>query len=135
MLDQWTRGIRAYVLLFLLTFVTAAPGVFTMPALDRDESRFAQASKQMLETGDYIKIRYQDEERNKKPAGIHWLQSATTAIFFFEGSQADLELSSSVLYWRRAGRLHLVLGRDSPDRQASCLYRCGLVRNGHPSDQ
>ena len=81
MLDQWTRGIRAYVLLFLLTFLTAAPGVFTMPALDRDESRFAQASKQMLETGDYIKIRYQDEERNKKPAGIHWLQSATTAIF------------------------------------------------------
>ena len=80
-LDQLSRGVRSYVLLFLLTFITSAPGVFTMPALDRDESRFAQASKQMLETGDYIKIRYQDGMRNKKPAGIHWLQAGSTAVF------------------------------------------------------
>ena len=80
-LDQLSRGVRGYILLFLLTFITAAPGVFTMPALDRDESRFAQASKQMLETGDYIKIRYQDGMRNKKPAGIHWLQAGSTALF------------------------------------------------------
>jgi len=80
-LDQLSRGVRAYILLFCLTLVTAAPGVFTMPALDRDESRFAQASKQMLETGDYIMIRYQDGLRNKKPAGIHWLQAATTTVF------------------------------------------------------
>ena len=80
-LDELSKGFRAYILLFFLTLVTAAPGVFTMPALDRDESRFAQASKQMLETGDYIMIRYQDGLRNKKPAGIHWLQSASTAMF------------------------------------------------------
>ncbi len=80
-LDRLAFGIRGYVLLFFLTFVTALPGVFTMPALDRDESRFAQASKQMLETGDYIMIRYQDGMRNKKPAGIHWLQAGTTALF------------------------------------------------------
>ncbi len=81
MLDRLCSGVRGYVLLFLLTLITAAPGVFTMPALDRDESRFAQASKQMLETGDYITIRYQDGQRNKKPAGIHWLQAGTTALF------------------------------------------------------
>ena len=80
-LDELSKGIRAYVLLFCLTLVASAPGVFTMPALDRDESRFAQASKQMLETGDYLQIRYQDGLRNKKPAGIHWLQATTTAIF------------------------------------------------------
>ena len=80
-LDQLSKGIRAYVLLFGLTLIAAAPGVFNLPALDRDESRFAQASKQMLETGDFIQIRYQDGLRNKKPAGIHWLQVATTAIF------------------------------------------------------
>lgn len=80
-LDGLAKGIRAYIILFSLTLIAAAPGVFTMPALDRDESRFAQASKQMLETGDYIVIRYQDEQRNKKPAGIHWLQAGTTAVF------------------------------------------------------
>jgi 4-amino-4-deoxy-L-arabinose transferase-like glycosyltransferase len=44
--------------------------------MDRDEPRFAQATKQMLETGDYIAIRFQDEARNKKPVGIYWMQAA-----------------------------------------------------------
>ena len=56
-------------------------GHHTVPPLDRDEARFAQASKQMLQTGDYITVRFQDELRAKKPAGIYWLQS-TFANFF-----------------------------------------------------
>ncbi|MFN3313441.1 MAG: ArnT family glycosyltransferase, partial [Hyphomonas sp.] len=81
LLDRLSAGWKAWLLLFLITFVAAAPGVFMMPALDRDESRYAQASTQMLEEGDFILIRYQDELRNKKPAGIHWLQAASTAVF------------------------------------------------------
>src|SRR6185312_12445454 len=42
----------------------------------RDEARFAQATKQMLETGEYIDIHFQDEVRYKKPVGIYWLQAA-----------------------------------------------------------
>jgi 4-amino-4-deoxy-L-arabinose transferase-like glycosyltransferase len=80
-LDRISTGWKAWVLLFVITFGAAAPGVFNLPALDRDESRFAQASKQMLESGDYIRLRYQDELRNKKPAGIHWLQAGSTALF------------------------------------------------------
>lgn len=79
-LDRLSTGWKAWVLLFVLTFGAAAPGVFLLPALDRDESRFAQASKEMLEEENYIVIQYQDELRNKKPAGIHWLQAASTAI-------------------------------------------------------
>ncbi|MBB39399.1 MAG: dolichyl-phosphate-mannose--protein mannosyltransferase [Hyphomonas sp.] len=81
LLDRLSTGWKAWVALFLITFSAAAPGVFLLPALDRDESRFAQASKQMLEDHDYIRIQYQDELRNKKPAGIHWLQAASTAVF------------------------------------------------------
>ncbi|MEM1106100.1 MAG: glycosyltransferase family 39 protein [Pseudomonadota bacterium] len=81
MLDRLSSGLKAWLLLLAITMAAAAPGVFAIPALDRDESRFAQASKQMLETGDFIRIRYQDELRNKKPAGIHWLQAASTAAF------------------------------------------------------
>lgn len=79
-LDRMSAGWKAWIILFLLTFGAAAPGVFLLPALDRDESRFAQASKQMLEDNNYILIQYQDELRNKKPAGIHWLQAASTAL-------------------------------------------------------
>ena len=59
----------------------ALAGVWTLPPLDRDEARFAQASAQMLESGDFIVVRFQDEERNKKPAGIHWLQAASVTAF------------------------------------------------------
>jgi len=66
-------------LLALLVLVAAVPAILAMPPIDRDESRFAQATKQMLETGDYVVIYFQDEPRNKKPVGIHWLQALAVA--------------------------------------------------------
>ncbi|MCG8546463.1 MAG: glycosyltransferase family 39 protein [Alphaproteobacteria bacterium] len=50
-----------------------------MPPTDRDEARFAQASRQMLESGDYVNIAFQDKTRHKKPVGIYWLQAASAA--------------------------------------------------------
>jgi len=69
---------RPLALLFLLCFAAWLPGFFTLPPLDRDESRFAQASKQMLETGNFVDIRFGVEPRYKKPVGIYWLQAAAT---------------------------------------------------------
>jgi 4-amino-4-deoxy-L-arabinose transferase-like glycosyltransferase len=67
--------------LFLVFAVAWMPGFFTLPPLDRDEARFAQATKQMLETGDVVAMRLGDEARNQKPIGIYWLQGlATTAL-------------------------------------------------------
>ena len=63
-------------MLVLASLVLFLPGFFQIPPVDRDEARFAQATKQMIETGDYIDIRFQDEVRYKKPVGIYWLQAA-----------------------------------------------------------
>lgn len=71
------RPHRALALLALLFFL---PGFFTLPPLDRDESRFAQATKQMVETGDLVEIRFQDRARNKKPVGIYWLQALPATL-------------------------------------------------------
>jgi 4-amino-4-deoxy-L-arabinose transferase-like glycosyltransferase len=81
-------GIPSVALLCLLCFVLYAPGLTSIPPLDRDESRFAQATRQMLETGDFIRIRFQDEARNKKPIGIYWLQAAAVAVFSTPASSA-----------------------------------------------
>ncbi len=70
----------APLLLTLLALAMFLPGFWLVPPLDRDEPRFAQASKQMLETGDYVDIRYQDSTRYKKPVGIYWLQVASAKI-------------------------------------------------------
>jgi 4-amino-4-deoxy-L-arabinose transferase-like glycosyltransferase len=62
--------------LTLCALVLFLPGFFTIPPIDRDEARFAQATKQMVETGDYVDIRFQDDVRYKKPVGIYWMQAA-----------------------------------------------------------
>ena len=68
-----TRAAAFLILCGLLLFL---PGFFRIPPVDRDEARFAQATKQMVETRDFVDIRFQDDVRYKKPVGIYWLQAA-----------------------------------------------------------
>jgi len=68
--------IRAVAFLISCGLVLFLPGFFNIPPIDRDEARFAQATKQMVETGDFVDIRFQDEVRYKKPVGVYWLQAA-----------------------------------------------------------
>ncbi len=67
---------RVCGLLVVFSLIAFLPGFFQIPPVDRDEARFAQATKQMLESGQYVDIRFQDEVRYKKPVGIYWLQVA-----------------------------------------------------------
>src|ERR1700733_4430780 len=66
---------RAAGILVLLSLILFLPGFFQIPPVDRDEAYFAQATKQMIETGDYVDIRYQDDVRYRKPVGIYWMQA------------------------------------------------------------
>ncbi|HXX50955.1 MAG TPA: glycosyltransferase family 39 protein [Xanthobacteraceae bacterium] len=75
---------RAAAVLVLVSLIAFLPGFFQIPPVDRDEAYFAQATKQMIETGDYVDIRYQNDVRYRKPVGIYWLQAtvvnAATAL-------------------------------------------------------
>ena len=68
--------VRAVAFLVLCCFLLFLPGFFRIPPIDRDEARFAQATKQMVESGDFVDIRFQEEVRYKKPVGIYWMQAA-----------------------------------------------------------
>ena len=77
MLDFVTGShFRAIAFLLLCGLLLFLPGFFNIPPVDRDEARFAQATKQMVESGDFVDIRFQDDVRYKKPVGIYWLQAA-----------------------------------------------------------
>jgi 4-amino-4-deoxy-L-arabinose transferase-like glycosyltransferase len=80
-LARWSRGWRGPAVAALVAFLAGLPGLIAVPPLDRDESRFAQATAQMLETRDFVVIRFQDAPRFKKPVGIHWLQAASVSAF------------------------------------------------------
>ncbi len=80
-LARISRGWRGPALAALVALIAGLPGLIAVPPLDRDESRFAQATAQMLETRDFTVIRFQEEPRFKKPVGIHWLQAASVSLF------------------------------------------------------
>ncbi|CAN7361624.1 glycosyltransferase family 39 protein [Phyllobacterium sp. LjRoot231] len=73
-----------YLLLIFICLVSFVPGIASIPPLDRDESRYVQATHQMAESGDYVDIRFQDASRYKKPVGIYWLQSAALKLMGYD---------------------------------------------------
>ncbi|WP_298745984.1 glycosyltransferase family 39 protein [uncultured Brevundimonas sp.] len=78
-LDRFIAGWRGPLLAALIALLGGLPVLALLPPLDRDESRYAQATSQMLESGDLVDIRFQDEPRWKKPVGIYWMQAAAVA--------------------------------------------------------
>ena len=79
---QWFshRRLSLWILVIFASLLILI-GHATINVIDRDEARFAQASKQIVETADIITVKFQDELRAKKPIGIYWLQSASAALF------------------------------------------------------
>ena len=99
-LTRWAEAApwRAYLLVALVASAVVLPGIAALPVTDRDEGRFVQATKQMLETGDFVDIRFQDQPRWKKPIGIYWLQAVAASPF--GGVEAPIWAIASPRRWR-----------------------------------
>ncbi|GGF02673.1 glycosyl transferase [Aliidongia dinghuensis] len=126
-LDHLAEGRRPWLLLLLLSLALYLPGLANLPPVDRDEARYIQATRQMLETGDFLHIRFQDEARNKKPAGIYWLQSAVVDGLSSAGSTAVWPYRLvSVLGATVAVLLTFLFGQQIFDRRTA-LVASGLL--------
>ncbi|MEE2525918.1 glycosyltransferase family 39 protein [Hyphobacterium sp. HN65] len=86
--SRWGLTYRAWLVLALIALLAMAPGLSSQPVMDRDEARYAQAATQMMETGDYVDIRFQEDPRHVKPAGIYWMQ--VLSALPFGGADADI---------------------------------------------
>ncbi|MDI9403440.1 MAG: hypothetical protein QM516_06160, partial [Limnohabitans sp.] len=78
--DSWLLSAMVVVALAALAFLL---GISAVPVTDRDEPRFAQASRQMAEghtLADWVVPRVGDEIRLKKPPLIYWLQAPTALV-------------------------------------------------------
>jgi len=74
---SWQRCL----LLFLLVLLLAAPQAALLPLIDRDEPRFAEAAREMVQGGDYILPHFNNVPRYDKPPLIYWCQAAAYAVF------------------------------------------------------
>ncbi|QNN22578.1 glycosyltransferase family 39 protein [Planctomycetales bacterium ZRK34] len=70
--------ITALVVLWAMFNVVA--GLGDHPLMPPDEGRYARASQVMLESGDYLVPRFDEEPRLQKPPLIYWLQSTAMAL-------------------------------------------------------
>jgi len=120
-----------YAVLVLLCLALWLPGFFSLPPSDRDESRFAQATKQMLETGDFVRIRFGEVARNRKPVGIHWMQAPFAAAARATGIAASNPIwpyrIPSLLGGIAAVLLTFGLGKALVGREAAMLAAAGLA--------
>jgi 4-amino-4-deoxy-L-arabinose transferase-like glycosyltransferase len=132
-LAAWPRA--PAIALTLLCCALYLPSIATLPVTDRDEALFAQASKQMLETGQFIDIRFKERPRYKKPIGTYWLQAASAAAATRAGAALNdiwayripsfLSALAAVLltYW--AGRA--VMGRERALAAAAMFASCLML--------
>lgn len=105
--ERWARGLLGGGALLVLCLAVYLPGLWSIPTIDRDEARFAQASRQMFESvalpeagrdtaafertesgdlrggahaGGLVVPMVQDRPRLKKPPLIYWLQAGSAFV-------------------------------------------------------
>jgi 4-amino-4-deoxy-L-arabinose transferase-like glycosyltransferase len=69
------------LLLFLAVLALSLPQAALLPLLDRDEPRFAEASREMLQSGNYVVPAFNHEPRYAKPPLVYWCQALCFGIF------------------------------------------------------
>jgi 4-amino-4-deoxy-L-arabinose transferase-like glycosyltransferase len=74
-------AIRNFVLIFFGALLLHVAGTWIIPLVDRDEPRFAEASREMRERSDYVIPYFNDKYRFDKPAFIYWTQIASYTVF------------------------------------------------------
>jgi 4-amino-4-deoxy-L-arabinose transferase-like glycosyltransferase len=72
---------RPLLFLFFSVLILESLGNNTLPLIDRDEPRFAEASREMRQSGDFIIPRVNGEYRFDKPPFIYWCQIASSMVF------------------------------------------------------
>ena len=108
-------------------------GIAAVPTTDRDEPRFAQASRQMAESdrlADWVIPRVGEEIRLKKPPLIYWVQAPTVLAITGGDPSRDaiwMYRLPSAIAALGAGLLTLWLGRSMFGGRVGLLAACMLV--------
>jgi 4-amino-4-deoxy-L-arabinose transferase-like glycosyltransferase len=74
-------AIRNSVFLFFGSVLFHLAGTWSLPLIDRDEPRFAEASREMIQRADYVVPYFNNQLRLDKPPLTYWAQVASYRIF------------------------------------------------------
>lgn len=113
--------------ILLLSLVLLLAGNWILPLTDRDETRFAEASREMLQRGDYVVPWFNGHWRFDKPILIYWCQSTCYRLF---GDNSFAARLPSVLFTTATALLLVRWGRKVGDAKtgffAGAMFVTGL---------
>src|SRR5581483_6308444 len=88
-----------HALLFVGCLLFHIAGTWSLPLIDRDEPRFAEASREMIQRSDYVVPYFNNQLRLDKPPLTYWAQTVSYRIF------GDNDPDSRAQDWWRSNRL------------------------------
>ncbi len=100
---QWPAW--SWVVLLAVALSCFGAGSWLLPLMDRDEPRFAEASREMLETGNWVVPHLNGEYRFDKPPLIYWLQAGSISLL--EATEMAVRLPSILCATLTTGLLAL----------------------------
>lgn len=125
LMEYLIRQPERSVVIFSLALLLA--GNWIMPLTDRDEVRFAEASREMIQRGDYVVPWFNGAYRFDKPILIYWCQSFSYRIFGVNDFAARLP---SVLFTTGTALILVRWGRKLADARtgffAGVMFVAGL---------
>jgi 4-amino-4-deoxy-L-arabinose transferase-like glycosyltransferase len=118
---------RPYLSIVCLGLLLLLAGDWVLPLTDRDEARFGEASREMVQRQDYIVPWFNGEWRLYKPVGIYWCQIASYRVLGVSDFSARLP---SVLFTIGTALLLVRWGCKTADAQtgflAGAMFLAGL---------
>jgi 4-amino-4-deoxy-L-arabinose transferase-like glycosyltransferase len=72
---------RWAVIMFAGVLLLSIPQAALLPLLDRDEPRFAEASREMRQSGNFVVPSFDHQPRYAKPPLIYWMQAGAFEVF------------------------------------------------------
>src|SRR5437588_1779256 len=126
-----------YALLFFGCLLFHVVGTWSIPLIDRDEPRFAEASREMIERGDYIVPYFNNQLRLDKPPLAYWAQVASYKVFGendfaarFPSAVAAAIIALSILTWgtrlRTATASQAQIGGEAVGWWAAIIFTLSL---------
>ncbi|HEX3420764.1 MAG TPA: glycosyltransferase family 39 protein [Candidatus Udaeobacter sp.] len=116
-----------YAILFFGCVVFHILGTWSLPLIDRDEPRFAEASREMIERANYVVPYFNNQLRLDKPPLTYWAQVASYHIFGendfaarFPSAIAAAGTALVILGWGRR------IGGEKPGCWAAIIFTLSL---------
>jgi len=75
------KTLKASLAIFCFSFALHAAGTWILPLIDRDEPRFAEAAREMIQRSDYVVPTFNNTSRFDKPPLIYWGQVLSYKAF------------------------------------------------------